>query len=690
MDRFIKMEKNDFIGREAAAQGNWQAGPKLRRVSMIVDAADADVMGDEPIWAKVNGKDYGTVEKPHGYGAPRFDAAGKEVRGSTAATGASAVRGITDGEWRVVGWVTSGGYAHYVGKSMAQGYVPAALAENESEGPVRDRDSWPPPPRPHQCRAAVRSERREDAGLAVASSMTVTHASLPPSVLPDISPTGGRLDGSRRRMLFNVDWRSSGDSRSPPCGGDVRQDRGGRDERQPCRNDWHADATFGRHRKIMPFEPDGRVKTSCAAPRGKRRPSLNQHVLGYGETAEARMGGGRHRRARPAAMRRYRLERIRAELKRRDYAGALLYDPVNIRYATDSTNMQLWVAHNPTRHCFVATEGPVVLFDYFSCEHLSDHSGMVDEVRPAVSWIYLYGGELTGRRVERWAAGIADLVREHGGGNRRIAVDHLDPEGVAELGTPRHLRRQWRGGDGERAPDQIARRDPLHAPRDRRLRGGDGRDGSGAEARHLRERAVGRTASRQHRARRRMDRDAAALVRPAHQSVVPGMLLARHRGRRPRRLRHRPDRPLRLLRRPVAHLAVRRRQADQRAARPLPHRRRPDRPQHRTDAARASRSASSSNGRKNPPPDCFPARYGVLYHGVGLADEYPTLPHAADWTDDTPDGVLEPGMVLCVESYIGRLGGHEGVKIEEQMLITDSRQRKAVALSARRAALMAG
>ena len=79
---------------------------------------------------------------------------------------------------------------------------------------------------------------------------------------------------------------------------------------------------------------------------------------------------------------------------------------------------------------------------------------------------------------------------------------------------------------------------------------------------------------------------------------------------------------------------------------------------------------------KNPPPDCFPARYGVLYHGVGLADEYPTLPHAADWTDDTPDGVLEPGMVLCVESYIGRLGGHEGVKIEEQILITETGNEK--------------
>lgn len=110
MDRFIKMEKNDFIGREAAAGEQAEMangkGSRLRRVSFLVDAADADVMGDEPIWAKVP-TDYGTVEKPHGYGAPRFDEFGKEVRGSTAAQGASAVRGIVDGEWRVVGWITS-------------------------------------------------------------------------------------------------------------------------------------------------------------------------------------------------------------------------------------------------------------------------------------------------------------------------------------------------------------------------------------------------------------------------------------------------------------------------------------------------------------------------------------------------------------------------------------------------------
>ncbi|MVA97287.1 FAD-dependent oxidoreductase [Nitratireductor sp. CAU 1489] len=132
MERFVKLEKNDFIGRDAAAREQ-EAGPKLRRVSMIIDALDADVMGDEPVWARVKGKDFGTIQPPHGYGAPRFDASGAETRLSKADHGASSVRGIHDGDWSVVGWVTSGGYAHHVGLSMAQAYVPAALADQESE-----------------------------------------------------------------------------------------------------------------------------------------------------------------------------------------------------------------------------------------------------------------------------------------------------------------------------------------------------------------------------------------------------------------------------------------------------------------------------------------------------------------------------------------------------------------------------
>jgi dimethylglycine dehydrogenase len=122
----VKMSKNDFVGRTAAAKQLQQGGGNLRRVSFVVDALDADVMGDEPIWAKTT-TDYGTVDRPHGYGAPRTDATGKE-------TPRSADTGIERDGWRVVGWVTSGGYAHYVEKSMAQGYVPKELALDEGEG----------------------------------------------------------------------------------------------------------------------------------------------------------------------------------------------------------------------------------------------------------------------------------------------------------------------------------------------------------------------------------------------------------------------------------------------------------------------------------------------------------------------------------------------------------------------------
>ena len=124
MDRFVKLAKNDFIGRQAAAR-ELEAGPKSRRVSLIIEAHDTDVMADEPIWAKVGDTDYGLVGPPHGYGAPRFDAVGKE----TEKPGAQ-----RDGDWRVVGWVTSGGYGHSVSMSLAQGYVPAGLAADDSEG----------------------------------------------------------------------------------------------------------------------------------------------------------------------------------------------------------------------------------------------------------------------------------------------------------------------------------------------------------------------------------------------------------------------------------------------------------------------------------------------------------------------------------------------------------------------------
>lgn len=60
-------------------------------------------------------------------------------------------------------------------------------------------------------------------------------------------------------------------------------------------------------------------------------------------------------------MREYRLQRIVNELQKRDLGGVLLFDPLNIRYATDSTNMQVWIMHNHARACFVSAMGHMVL-----------------------------------------------------------------------------------------------------------------------------------------------------------------------------------------------------------------------------------------------------------------------------------------------------------------------------------------
>ena len=67
--------------------------------------------------------------------------------------------------------------------------------------------------------------------------------------------------------------------------------------------------------------------------------------------------------------------------------------------------------------------------------------------------------------------------------------------------------------------------------------------------------------------------------------------------------------------------------------------------------------------------------YTCVIHGVGMSDEYPRV--NPRFRGQTPyDGVLEPGMVVCVESYMGAVGERDGVKLEEQVLITDEGNEK--------------
>ena len=67
----------------------------------------------------------------------------------------------------------------------------------------------------------------------------------------------------------------------------------------------------------------------------------------------------------------------------------------------------------------------------------------------------------------------------------------------------------------------------------------------------------------------------------------------------------------------------------------------------------------------------IPQRYGSKMHGVGLCDEWPSIKWPCDVTPICGNYTLQPGMMLCVEAYMGLPGAPDGIKLEDQVLITE-------------------
>jgi len=65
-----------------------------------------------------------------------------------------------------------------------------------------------------------------------------------------------------------------------------------------------------------------------------------------------------------------------------------------------------------------------------------------------------------------------------------------------------------------------------------------------------------------------------------------------------------------------------------------------------------------------------PQQYECMVHGAGLEDESPTIYYPGQAPNPT-DVHIVPGMALCFEVYIGEVGGEYGVKLEDQVLITE-------------------
>ncbi|NJO33598.1 MAG: aminopeptidase P family protein [Rhodospirillales bacterium] len=71
------------------------------------------------------------------------------------------------------------------------------------------------------------------------------------------------------------------------------------------------------------------------------------------------------------------------------------------------------------------------------------------------------------------------------------------------------------------------------------------------------------------------------------------------------------------------------------------------------------------------PPEPYQVAALGVAHGAGVEIEFPLIENR-NGIDGLPypDMALEPGMVLCAEAYIGKVGGSVGVKLEQQVVIT--------------------
>ncbi|AUQ54552.1 protein DddP (metallopeptidase, family M24), DMSP degrading [Phaeobacter inhibens] len=133
------------------------------------------------------------------------------------------------------------------------------------------------------------------------------------------------------------------------------------------------------------------------------------------------------------AMRRYRWERLTRFINDRDYAGLLVFDPMNIRYATDSTNMQLWNTHNPFRALLICADGYMVMWDYKQAPFLSEFNPLVREQRAGADLFYFDRGDKVDVAADVFANEVRRLLAEHSGQNTRLAVDKIMLHGLRAL-----------------------------------------------------------------------------------------------------------------------------------------------------------------------------------------------------------------------------------------------------------------
>ncbi len=372
------------------------------------------------------------------------------------------------------------------------------------------------------------------------------------------------------------------------------------------------------------------------------------------------------------ALRLGRLARLRQEMRRAEIPAVVLFDPHNVRYATGARNMLPYLLRNPARYVFVPLEGPVVLFEFEGAEHLEADNPAVDEIRPAHFVAYVARGPLLGLAAERWAAEIADLMDQHCPGERRIGIERIDTLAMHNLrgkglelvdaGRPVELARavktpeeivcSWRSiacvQDGEWKLRQAIRpgitENALWSVLYQHI---IANDGDYIETRLLNSGEKTNPWYQETGTREIADGE---LIAHDTDVVGPHGFYADFS-----RTFLCGSGPATDAQKTVYRLAW-------------------DQIHHNIELIKPGRTFReiTDAGWVIPEP-YFKRRYYLMMHGTGLTGEYPYIVNNAVYDGETNyDGVVEPGMTLCVESFIGHEDGGEGVKLEQQVVVNDT------------------
>ena len=371
-------------------------------------------------------------------------------------------------------------------------------------------------------------------------------------------------------------------------------------------------------------------------------------------------------------MRMYRLNRVREQLLKKDIGGCILFDPINIRYATDTRNMAVFSFHLMTRYVFIPASGPVILFEYPKCEHIYENNCTIDEVRSVINWDFFSQGNNVYQKASEWAKTVDELMKKYSSDNKNLAIDVCDPVGINAL-NDRHKYKLFNAQQYLEIARSIKSKDEIVC-----LKASVKTAEMGASLMHEKLQA------------NMTEEELWAYLYKTNIENGGEWIETRLLTSGPRTNPWFQECNNRIIQKgdlvafdtdmvgPYGYCADISRtfveggklNEEQKKLHDLAY----ENIKYNEELIKPGVSFREFAEKAWKLPDnCFDNHYPCQVHGVGMCDEWPFIPYPdKDYSNGDYSGVFEENMVICVESYIGEVGGKQGVKLENQYLVTNN------------------